>query len=93
MGTFSLMHPRADLTKLESSNRATAPRKKLKPIVASSIATLAILVDEASKVVSIDIQGSTSRTKSAAPATTKNYHFLFTATIEAHQPRSLLLEA
>ena len=59
-GYFSLMQSRADLTKLESSNRATATPEEAKAIVAGSIAYFGkYSVDEASKVVSIDIQGST----------------------------------
>jgi len=59
-GYFSLMQSRADLTKLESSNRATATPEEAKAIVASSIAYFGnYSVDEASKVVSVDIQGST----------------------------------
>jgi Lipocalin-like domain len=59
-GYFSLMQSRADLTKLESSNRATATPDEAKAIVAGSIAYIGkYSVDEASKVVSIEIQGST----------------------------------
>jgi hypothetical protein len=59
-GYFSLMQSRADLIKLESSNRATATPEEAKAVVAGSIAYFGrYSVDEASKVVSIDIQGST----------------------------------
>jgi hypothetical protein len=59
-GYFSLMQSRADLTKLESSNRATATPEEAKAVVAGSIAYFGkYSVDEASKVVSIEIQGST----------------------------------
>jgi hypothetical protein len=59
-GYFSLMQSRADLPKLESSNRATATEEEAKAVVAGSIAYFGnFSVDEASKVVSIDILGST----------------------------------
>ena len=59
-GYFSLMQSRADLPKLESSNRATATPDEAKAVVAGSIAYFGkYSVDEASKVISIDIQGST----------------------------------
>jgi len=59
-GYFSLMQSRADLTKLASSNRATATPEEAKAVVAGSIAYFGkYSVDEASKVVSVDIQGST----------------------------------
>src|ERR1700704_3261487 len=59
-GYFSLMQSRADLTKLESSNRATATAEEAKAVIAGSIAYFGkYSVDEVSKVVSIDIQGST----------------------------------
>jgi hypothetical protein len=59
-GYFSLMQSRADLTKLESNNRATATPEEAKAVVAGSIAYFGkYSVDEASKVVSIEIQGST----------------------------------
>jgi Lipocalin-like domain len=59
-GYFSLVQSRADLTKLESSNRATATPEEAKAVVAGSIAYFGkYSVDEASKVVSIDILGST----------------------------------
>ena len=56
------MQSRADLPKLESSNRATATAgsQEAKAVVAGSISYFGkYLVDEGSKVVSIDIQGST----------------------------------
>jgi hypothetical protein len=53
-------HQLADLTKLESSNRATATPEEAKAVVAGSIAYFGTYsVDEASKIVSIDIQAST----------------------------------
>ena len=59
-GYFSLMQSRADLAKLASSNRATATPEEAKAVVAGSIAYFGkYSVDEASKVVSVDIQGST----------------------------------
>ena len=59
-GYFSLMQSRADLTKLESSNRATATPEEAKAVVAGSIAYFGTYsVDEANKIVSIDIRGST----------------------------------
>ena len=59
-GYFSLMQSRVDLPKLESSNRATATAEEAKAVVAGSIAYFGkYTVNEASKVVSIDIQGST----------------------------------
>jgi hypothetical protein len=59
-GYFSLMQSRADLPKLEASNRATATAEEAKAVVAGSIAYFGkYSVDEAGKVVSIDIQGST----------------------------------
>jgi hypothetical protein len=54
------MQSRADLPKLESSNRATATPEEAKAVVAGSIAYFGkYSVDEAGRVVSIDIQGST----------------------------------
>src|SRR4030088_1631653 len=54
-GYFSLMQSRADLPKLESSNRATATAEEAKAVVAGSISYFGkYLVDEGSKVVSID---------------------------------------
>jgi lipocalin-like protein len=59
-GYFSLMQSRAELTKLESSNRATATAEEAKAVVAGSIAYFGkYSVDEAGKVITIDIQGST----------------------------------
>jgi len=59
-GYFSLITTRADLTKLASSNRATATAEEAKAVVAGSIAYFGkYSVDEASRVVSVDIQGST----------------------------------
>src|SRR5215831_12795573 len=59
-GYFSLMQSRADLTKLASSNRATATPEEAKAVVAGSIAYFGkYSVDEAGKVVTVDIQGST----------------------------------
>ena len=51
---------RAELTKLESTNRATATAEEAKAVVAGSIAYFGkYSVDEAGKVITIDIQGST----------------------------------
>jgi len=59
-GYFSLMQSRADLFKLESSNRATATAEEAKAVVAGSIAYFGkYSVDEVGKVITIDIQGST----------------------------------
>jgi hypothetical protein len=59
-GHFSLMQSRSDLPKLESSNRATAMPDEANAVVAGSIAYNGSYgVDEGSKIVSIDIQGST----------------------------------
>src|SRR5437016_1512413 len=59
-GYFSLMQSRAELTKLESTNRATATADEAKAVVAGSIAYFGkYSVDEAGKVITIDIQGST----------------------------------
>ena len=56
-GYFSLMQSRVDLPKLEFSNRATATAEEAKAVVAGSIAYFGkYTVNEASKVVSIDIQ-------------------------------------
>jgi hypothetical protein len=54
------MQARADLPKLESSNRATATPEEAKAVVAGSIAYFGkYSVDDTGKVVSIDIEGST----------------------------------
>ena len=59
-GYFSLMQSRADLTKLASSNRATATPEEAKAVVVGSIAYFGkYSVDEAGKLVTVDIQGST----------------------------------
>src|SRR5262245_14184303 len=59
-GYFSLITARADLPRLASSNRATATPEEAKAVVAGSIAYFGkYSVDESSKVISVDIQGST----------------------------------
>jgi hypothetical protein len=59
-GTFALIQMRADLPKLASSNRATATPDEAKAIIAGSIAYFGrYSVDEASKIVTVDLQGST----------------------------------
>jgi hypothetical protein len=59
-GHFALVQTRADLTKLATSNRATATPEEAKAVVAGSIAYFGrYWVDEASKVVTVDIQGRT----------------------------------
>src|SRR5215813_4395566 len=59
-GHFALVQTRADLTKLATSNRATATPEEAKAVVAGSIAYFGrYSVDEASKFVTVDIQGST----------------------------------
>jgi len=59
-GYFSLLQSRADLTKLASSNRATATPEEAKAVVAGSIAYFGkYSVDDAGKLLTVDIQGST----------------------------------
>jgi len=59
-GHFALVQTRADLTKLATSNRATATPEEAKAVVVGSIAYFGrYSIDEASKVVTVDIQGST----------------------------------
>src|SRR5262245_27988954 len=59
-GYFSLMAARADLPKIATSNRATVTPEEAKAIVAGSIAYFGrYSVDEASKVLTVEIQGST----------------------------------
>ena len=71
-GYFSLMQSRADLPKLESSNRATATAEEAKAVVAGSISYYGkYLVEEGSKVVSIDIQGSTFANQIGSPVDNK----------------------
>jgi hypothetical protein len=59
-GYFSLMQSRADLPKLASSNRATATPEEATAVVGGSIAYFGrYSVDETSRVLTLDIQGST----------------------------------
>jgi Lipocalin-like domain len=59
-GYFSLMAARADLPKLASSNRATATPEEAKAVVAGSIAYFGrYSVDEATRVLTVEILGST----------------------------------
>ena len=59
-GYFSLMQSRADLTKLVSSNRATATPDEAKAVVVGSIAYFGkYSVDEGGKLLTVEIQGST----------------------------------
>ncbi|HLQ89250.1 MAG TPA: lipocalin-like domain-containing protein [Xanthobacteraceae bacterium] len=59
-GYFSLTQMRADLPKLASSNRATATPEETKAVVVGSISYFGrYSVDETSKIVTVDIQGST----------------------------------
>jgi Lipocalin-like domain len=59
-GYFSLIQMHTDLPKLASSNHATATPEEAKAVVAGSIAYFGrYSVDEASKIVTVDLQGST----------------------------------
>jgi hypothetical protein len=59
-GYISLMQSRADLTKLASSNRATATPEEAKAVVVGSIAYFGrYSIDEAGKLLTVEIQGST----------------------------------
>lgn len=59
-GYFSLIQMRAELPKLASSNRATATPEEAKAVVAGSIAYFGrYSIDEANKIVTVDLQGST----------------------------------
>jgi Lipocalin-like domain len=59
-GYFSLMQSRADLTKLASSNRATATPEEAKAVVVGSIAYFGkYSIDEAGKLLTVEILGST----------------------------------
>ncbi len=59
-GYFSLIQMRAELPKIASSNRATATADEAKAVVAGSIAYFGqYSVDEASKIVTVNLWGST----------------------------------
>lgn len=59
-GYFSLMQSRADLPKLASANRASATAEEAKAVVAGSIAYFGrYAVDETTRIVTLDILGST----------------------------------
>jgi hypothetical protein len=75
-GYFSLMQARTDLPKLASGRPATATLDEAKAVVAGSIAYFGRhSLDEASKLLSVDIQASTFANQVGDP-TEKTHHNL-----------------
>jgi hypothetical protein len=71
-GYFSLMQSRADLPKLEASNRATATAEEAKAVVAGSIAYFGkYSVDEEARSSASIFRAARSPIKLAVPSTTR----------------------